>query len=253
MSAVEISRSAATLTHRMSSRQEEKERRRQERLEREQAEQASVSKRKRLQFVLAGGAAVVIVVVGVVLAAGSLGSGKSSGAVGQPTTPKGSKVAIPAAAQADLTKAATAASCKVVNAPIEGNTHLDKNFVASDYKTNPPTSGNHNPVWYQDGIYAPGDVPKLGMVVHPLEHGRIEIQYKPGTASHTVAQLTTLTNSLSGGYHILMFQNTTAMPFQVAAAAWGHYIGCPTMNDHVFDAIRDFYTAHVDKGPEIIP
>jgi hypothetical protein len=238
----------------MSSRQEEKERRRQERMEREQAEQASQSRRKRLQFVF-GGLLSVLVVVGVVaVVAGAFSNGGTSGGgkAGQPVAVKGG-ASIPGPQQANLTKAAAAASCKVVTAPIEGNTHEDKDFKESDYHTNPPTSGNHNPVWYQDGIYEPGDVPKLGMIVHPLEHGRIEIQYKPGTTATTVKQLETLVKQSDDGYHILMFQNTTNMPFQVAAAAWGHYIGCPAMNDKVFDALRDFRTSYIDKGPEIIP
>jgi hypothetical protein len=140
-----------------------------------------------------------------------------------------------------------------VNAPIEGNTHETKNFKPSDYKTNPPTSGNHNPVWYPDGLYNPGDVPRLGMIVHPLEHGRIELQYKPGTPRTTVKQLETLFNEEDSGYHMLMFQNTTNMPYAVAAAAWGHYVGCPTMNDKVFDALRSFHDSFIDKGPETVP
>ena len=42
------------------------------------------------------------------------------------------------------------------------------------------------------------------------------------------------------GYHMLLFQNTTKMPYAVAAASWGHYVGCPQMNDKVFDALRTF-------------
>jgi hypothetical protein len=43
------------------------------------------------------------------------------------------------------------------------------------------------------------------------------------------------------------------MPFAVAATAWDHQLGCPTMNDKVFDAIRAFRTDYIDKGPEIVP
>jgi hypothetical protein len=233
----------------MASRQEEKERRRRERLEREQAEKASAARRKRLQFVF-GGLLAVLIVAGVVVgvAAGLGGGGKS----GQPSAAKAS-AKIPAQQTASLKQAAAAASCKLVNAPIEGNTHETKNFTESDYKTNPPTSGNHNPVWYQDGIYGPGDTPRLGMIVHPLEHGRIEVQYKPGTSKRVVNQLESLVAEENNGYHMLMFQNTTKMPFAVAAAAWGHYVGCPQMNDKVFDALRTFHDAYIDKGPEIVP
>ena len=237
----------------MASRQEEKEQRRRERLEREQAEQASAARRKRLQFVFGGLLAVLVVAAVVLLLAGGVFSSSSGGGgEGKPTTAKAS-ASIPQQSQTNLKAAVAAASCKLVNAPIEGNTHETKNFKASDYKTNPPTSGNHNPVWYEDGIYNPGDVPKLGMIVHPLEHGRIELQYKPGTPQKAVNQLESLVSEEDNGYHMLMFQNTTNMPFAVADAAWGHYVGCPTMNDKVFDALRTFHDTYIDKGPEVVP
>jgi hypothetical protein len=235
----------------MSSRQQEKERRRRERLEREAAEKAAAARRKRLQFALGGVVSVLIVAAVVVLAVAGLGGG-AKGDVGRPTAAK-ADAKIPAQQTANLKQAARAAGCKLVNAPIEGRTHETKNFHESDYKTNPPTSGNHNPTWYQDGIYEPGDTPRLGMIVHPLEHGRIELQYRPGTSAATVKQLEALVAQENNGYHMLMFQNTTKMPFQVAAAAWGHYVGCPRMNDKVFDALRTFHDQYIDKGPEIVP
>lgn len=235
----------------MASRQEEKERRRRERLEREQAEHAAAARRKRLQFAFGGLLSVLVVAGVVVLLLAGLGGG-SKGDVGQPVAAKaGAK--IPAQQTANLKQAAQAAGCKLVNAPIEGNTHETKDFHASDYKTNPPTSGNHNPNWYQDGIYEPGDTPRLGMIVHPLEHGRIEVQYKPGTSAKVVNQLESLVAQENNGYHMLMFQNTTNMPYAVAAAAWGHYVGCPQMNDKVFDALRTFHNQYIDKGPEVVP
>ena len=52
---------------------------------------------------------------------------------------------------------------------------------------------------------------------------------------------------------MLLFQNTTNMPYQVAATAWTHSLTCPTMNDRVFDAIRTFRATYIDKGPEKVP
>jgi Protein of unknown function (DUF3105) len=235
----------------MSSRQEEKEQRRREREEREAADKASASRRKRLQFVF-GGFLTVLIIAGVAaLAAGAFSGSDDSG--GGPVTGNGSNVAIPGVQETDLKKAAAAAGCTLADPRIEGNTHEDKDFKASDYKTNPPTSGNHNPVWYQDGEYAPGNTPKLGQLVHPLEHGRIEIQYKKDTPKATVQQLESLFTSLDDGYHMLLFENTTNMSYAVAATAWGHSVTCPTMNDKVFDALRTFRTAHINKGPEVVP
>ena len=247
-----IAESLATLTPDMASRQEEKERRRRERMEREQAEHAAAARRKRMQFAFGGLLSVLVVAGVVVLLVVGLGGSGANGDVGQPTAAKAS-AKIPGQQTANLKQAAEAAGCKLVNAPIEGNTHETKDFKASDYKTNPPTSGNHNPNWYQDGTYLPGDTPRLGMLVHPLEHGRIEVQYKPGSSQQTVKELETLVSEENNGYHMLMFQNTTNMPYAVAASAWGHYVGCPQMNDKVFDALRTFHDQYIDKGPEIVP
>ena len=237
----------------MASRQEEKEQRRQERLEREEAARKAAARRKRLQYVFGGVLGLAVVAGIVAVAALGLGGGDSGGE-GKPTSANdsASSVKLPEQKTGDLKAAAKAAGCTLANPAIEGSTHETKDFKASDYKTNPPTSGNHNPDWYQDGIYNPGDVPRLGMLVHPLEHGRIEVQYKPGTPKNTVDQLEALLGE-SDGYHMLLFQNTTGMQATVAATAWGHSLNCPAMNAQVFDAIRTFRTSYIDKGPEAVP
>jgi hypothetical protein len=231
----------------VSSRQEEKERRRRERLEREQAEARASARRKRLQLafgVVLGVAVIAGVVVAVVVGTAG-GSGKP-----QQASNAASNVKLPTQQVSDIKAAAKAAGCTLNNPAYEGATHEQKTFKASDYKTNPPTSGNHTPDWYEDGIYAPGDVPSLGKLVHPLEHGRIEVQYKPETPKATVDQLEALLGENDDGYHMLLFQNTTGMPSQVAATAWTHSLTCPKMNDKVFDAIRTFRARYIDKGPE---
>ena len=136
----------------------------------------------------------------------------------------------------------------LTNAEFEGASHEDKEFAASDFKTNPPTSGNHNPDWYDDGVYEPGTTPRLGMLVHTLEHGRINVQYKKGTDAATVAQLEALLAEQNEGYHMLLYENTTGMEAAVAATAWTHSLTCPTMNDKVFDAIADVPRAYTARA-----
>jgi hypothetical protein len=232
----------------VSSRQEEKERRRLERLEREQAEARASARRKRMQLALGavlGLGLIAGIVVAVVVGSGGGGNGKP-----KPASSAAAKAKLPAQQVSDIKKAAAAAGCTLANPAFEGATHEQKTFKPSDYKTNPPTSGNHTPDWYDDGIYSPGDTPSLGKLVHPLEHGRIEIQYKPGTPKATVAQLEALLAENDDGYHMLLFQNTTGMTAQVAATAWTHSLTCPKMNDKVFDAMRTFRARYIDKGPE---
>ena len=232
----------------MSSRQEEKERRRRERHEREEAEARRAARRKRMQLAFGGllaAAAIAGIVVAVVVATGGGGKGKPKA-----VSDAAAEAKLPQQQVSDIKEAAKAAGCTLSNPPYEGATHEQKTFKPSDYKTNPPTSGNHTPTWYEDGIYAPGDVPNLGKLVHPLEHGRIEIQYKPGTPKAVVGELEALLAENDEGYHMLLFENTTGMKAQVAATAWTHSLTCPKMNDKVFDAMRTFRSRYIDKGPE---
>jgi hypothetical protein len=235
----------------MAHRLEEKERRRQERLERERAEKAKVARRKRLQLALGALGAVAAIVVVVLLVSGSLGG---DDAAGEGAAPEASDVTLPEQEIGDLRQAARAAGCTLRNPEIEGATHEpNKQFKASDYKTNPPTSGNHAPDWYDDGVYEPGTTPELGKLVHTLEHGRIDVQYKPGTPAETVRQLEALLAEQSDGYHMLLYENTTGMDAEVAATTWGHSLTCDKMNPKVFDAIRTFRAEYIDQGPENVP
>jgi Protein of unknown function (DUF3105) len=235
----------------VSHRQEEKQRRREEREAKERAERARAARRQRMQIAIGGLVAIAAIAVVALFASGSLGGdGDGSDEVAaQPTA----DVTIPEQVIGDVDEAAKAAGCKLTHPEIEGAQHEERDFTASDYKTNPPTSGNHFPTWAEDGVYPAGSTPPLGQLVHTLEHGRIDVQYKPGTPSETVDQLNALLSELNDGYHMLLFENPTNMDAAVAATTWGHSLTCPEMNDKVFDAIRTFRNEYIDKGPENVP
>ena len=237
----------------MSHRQEEKQRRREERLAREKAEKARAARRQRLQLALGGVIGIAAIAVVVLLVSGTIGGDDAAGNGDGATPEAASNVTLPEQQIGDAEEAAEAAGCRLTHPEIEGNQHEDKQFAGSDYETNPPTSGNHFPEWYQDGVYAPGDVPELGKLVHTLEHGRINVQYKPGTPAETVEQLEALLAEQSDGYHMLLYENTTGMDAQIAATTWGQSLTCPEMNDQVFDALRTFRAEYIDTGPEDVP
>jgi hypothetical protein len=234
----------------MASRQEEKEARRQARLEQEEAERRANARKRRLQ-VVAGALAVAVVAVVVVIALGSGGGNHKTG--GDPSKVPTTGAKLPKQVETDLDTAAKKAGCTVANPPDEGRGHEDKTFTAADYKSNPPTSGAHFPNWAQDGIYTEKTVPQLGMLVHTLEHGRIDVQYKPGTSPRVVGQLEAFLAESDGGRHMLLFPNTTNMNAQVAATAWDHSITCPAVNDKTWDALRLFRERYIDHGPEVVP
>ncbi len=234
----------------MSSRQAEKEARRAEREAQEAAAAKASARSKRVQMAL-GAFLVLAIIAGSVFALASGGDDmKASGKVEQGADVK---VALPPVKETDLKKAVAAAGGVLVDPENEGSTHVSGKV---DYKSNPPTSGNHNQVPAQDGVYAPGNEPAKENWVHTLEHGRIVIQYAPGTPKATIDQLETLgSEELNGseGYHVVVMQNNTNMPFKVAAVAWDHYLGFKEMNPQAFDAIRAFRKQYTDKAPELIP
>jgi len=236
----------------MASRQEEKEARRKERMERERKDAAAAARRKRLQLV-GGGLLALVAVAAVVVAILAASGGGGETEASAPSTDAATAAKLPEQATTDMAAAAKAAGCTLANPTFEGAKHEEKDFAASDYQTNPPTSGNHFPDWYDDGVYEPGTTPNLGMLVHTLEHGRIDVQYKKGTPKADAAKLEALLAEQNDGYHMLLFENTTGMKPQVAATAWTHSLSCPEMNDKVFDAIRTFRARYIDKGPETVP
>jgi hypothetical protein len=236
----------------MASRQEEKEQRRLEREQQEAAERAAANRSQRVKMVLGGLGALLVIGVVVALAGGLLGGDSKSSDKGKKSVSDAAKVALPEPKITDLKEAASAAGCTLTNPKYEGAGHEERKFTIKDYKTNPPTSGTHFPVWYDDGIYEPGSTPELGKLVHTLEHGRIDVQYKPGTDAKTVQQLEAFLAEKTG-YHALLFENTTDMPYAVAATAWTHSLTCETVKPEMFDALRTFYQAYVDKGPEQVP
>lgn len=234
----------------MASRQEEKEARRQARLEQEAAEQRATSRSRRLQLLFGAVLGVGIIAAVVIAVVASSGGDSETEAKAPSQAATSGAAAIPAADLTDMTAAAKAAGCTLGNPPDEGNNHEQRTFKPSDYNTNPPTSGNHFPEWAEDGVYEPANTPPLGKLVHTLEHGRIDVQYRPGTPQRTVDRLETLLGELDSGYHMLLFQNPTGMKAEVAATTWDHSLTCDKMNDRVFDAIRTFRQQYIDKGPE---
>jgi hypothetical protein len=145
-----------------------------------------------------------------------------------------------------LDSAAAAAGCSVATFPSEGRDHTDGRVT---YRTNPPTSGAHNPVPAADQVYYVA--PPKENYVHTLEHGRIELQYRPGAPAAVRAALRGVYDEFT--HHMLLFPNNTGMDYEVAATAWTHRLGCPHFNDRVPQALRRFRDAYRDRAPEQVP
>ncbi len=235
----------------MPNRNDDDERLRQQRDAAEQAFGAKDSGRQRLFLV--GGIAVAVAVVAAAGIAIVSGGGSDEGAA-RGADEEAGDVTLPARTVTGLTAAAADAGCVVRTSPSQGRGHTTD---AVTYRTNPPTSGPHNPDWAQDGIYDRGGTPPKENLVHSLEHGRVQIQYAPSLPAADRATLEAVFDeqlgSLGPGYHLQLFENTTAMPYAVAATAWTQLLGCRTFDTKTIDALRAFRERYTDKGPEFVP
>ncbi len=226
----------------MSSRQEEKQRRREERLAAER-EAAQRSARRRRTGLVAGGLLVIAVAATTVIALTAGGGGTKK------KPERAGKVDAVVAARA------RAAGCSAQTFPNFGGSHVEAKVK---YATNPATSGDHNPTPASDGIYDPGGTPQVEKLVHALEHGRVEYQYKAGTPKSVITQLQGLitgagANGRPAGYNQLLYQNTTQMPYAVAVTAWTHLLACPKYQGAAtLAAMRAFRDVYTDKAPERI-
>jgi len=228
-------------------REEERERLRQARQQRETGDDRSEKLRL---YAVYGFAALIglLVVAGIVaVIASSGGDGGSGGA--QINQASGSTNGFepdqregtppPEVEVASLQKAAKQAGCTLrLELKDEGHEHLPPTAETPDYKTNPPTSGNHATSPYQqaDGAYSemPGEI----FMVHSLEHGRMQIQYSPNLPEEDQLALKGLYETMYGG--TLFFPNGN-MDYEVAAATWTNLLGCPEYKGAItLDAIRAF-------------
>ena len=241
----------------MASRKQQKEEARARRVAEEQARAQKEARDRRLRLI-AGIAVAVIAVIGVTVAVASSGGGSSG--TGSPSKQADvSGVKLPAQKITNMAQAVKAAGCTTIDTPdaiarTDANRQHEQPGTKIKYATNPPSYGPHYPAPASDGEYKPGNVPQAPYLVHALEHGRIEYQYSSSLPSADVKQLEALFNEEDGrwtpGQMLLLYPNGTNMPYQVAATAWGHVLGCKVFNARVFDALRAFRETYTNQGPE---
>ena len=139
--------------------------------------------------------------------------------------------------------------------PIEGHQHV---AVCSPvtYGSNPPSSGNHYPIWAAYKTYG-APIPR-GFAVHDLEHGAIVVTYNcaDGCAAD-VAAIAAWADALPDDHACvatpikrrLVIAPDPLLDVKFAAAAWGATLRAPCFDAAAF---TDFYRSHIGQGPEIV-
>lgn len=75
---------------------------------------------------------------------------------------------------------------KAQKVPTLGRNHIT-DIAGIQYNTNPPSSGNHFPIWAQRGVY--NMLISDGYLVHSLEHGYIVMSYNCGPKGPSTYQV----------------------------------------------------------------
>jgi hypothetical protein len=248
----------------VASRKEEKERLRQQRLAAERAAASSGRARLYAGYAVAGVLTLAVLAgLVVVIASGGSDGGvdacseahiKNSGGTFRGLEPDCREgTAPPQIKVADLQLSAQQAGCELkLDLPEEGNTHVP-NSEPVKYKTEPPTSGNHNPVPIDDGAYLTpitsdtSEPTNIRNEVHAMEHGRIEIHYKPSLPEEQQLALKGVFDEDPDG--MLLYPDPD-MPYDVAVTAWTNMAVCPGYDEGVLDVIRNFRDTYRGNGPE---
>jgi len=152
-------------------------------------------------------------------------------------------------------QAVDASSCGAVvqQHPIEGALHVTPCSPVS-YGTNPPSSGNHYPIWADYKTYTEA-VPR-GFWVHNLEHGAVVITYNcPGGCAGEVAQAQSVIDSYAdlacftsaGVPRRIVMTPDPLLDVRWAASSWGWTLRASCLEPAVF---LEFIQDHYNHAPE---
>jgi hypothetical protein len=114
----------------------------------------------------------------------------------------------------------------------------------------PPVFGDHYPIWRPPGVYD-SPIPE-GYFIHDLEHGGIVVLYNcadecPSEVNQLRGMLTSLPRSQAFNQVKLVVSPNSKIDHRFALLAWDYEKDLDAFDA---DAVRAFYTAHLDRGPE---
>jgi hypothetical protein len=142
----------------------------------------------------------------------------------------------------ELPEAVSAVVEGTIEYEIVGQTHISTGAEASDYNSNPPTSGSHwsNPA--ENGVYdiqLPDE-----QLVHNLEHGHIWISYKSDISQEALNRLIEIAEDDDWKVVLSPREENDSL---IAVAAWGRLL---KMDEPDFQKIEDFIKTFRNRGPE---
>jgi hypothetical protein len=206
----------------------------------------AIARHRALLYGVSGVGIVALVVIVLVAALGAGGGGTS-------------------AKQVAASMTAAGCSFKTVDAyvPPGQGVHVQSLTKKFPWNTDPPSNGQHYPVWAVWGFYTEPINPR--MVVHNEEHGGVVLWWGPEVPQSTVAKLRAFYDEQPDGLFGTPYPNLGS---KIAISAWtgdsarygrngyygqGHLATCPSWGPKVKTAFTDFRSVFRGHGPEGIP
>jgi len=137
------------------------------------------------------------------------------------------------------------------NTPVTGNIEGLQTFTdvprghkegPLEYDRYPPAGGDHNPRWWNAGIY--DEQFPVEKAVHTLEHGGVWLSYHPDTAMEEIESLRELVRGRT--CTLLAPAVYGVQKSKVAAVAWGYALETDDANDPRLNQ----FIARFERGPE---
>jgi len=141
--------------------------------------------------------------------------------------------------------------------PIAGADHIEEGQEATDWNSDPPTSGQHYGIWAQAGFYDEA-IPD-GYLVHNMEHGYVIIYYNcDGLSSEACSQFKSDIESalaLAGQDILTNTLKVVAVPRPgmgnpITYASWGHLYQAASFVPEELVAYVLLYRSNADYAPE---
>lgn len=135
------------------------------------------------------------------------------------------------------------ALARVATQPDEGNVHVPLGTPVR-YRADPPTTGNHWPVWADPGRHTQTISPEA--LVHSLEHGHIVV-YIDRPSAEATRLLTLWSNLYRGDFDGLVVVPRANLGAEVILTAWTKTLRLPQFEPAAAAAFIDAFRG---RGPE---
>lgn len=128
----------------------------------------------------------------------------------------------------------------------EGHGHNPEG-TRSFYKTDPPTSGPHDPRWLPPSVYEAGET-RPELLVHNLEHGNIVLYFDRSALSESeVKWLKDVTNQYLGQWDGMLMVTREDKAHPVIVTAWRAILRLKVLDK---EKVLQFVEAFRGRGPE---